>query len=178
MLYSSCIRPHTTFYTEISEHGWTYEILAFPLKLLIHDTYFYWAHPHHKSTKTSRWAAYAFHPLEAVVESLIFVVFLFSIPVHTIHLMLFFIFSLIYNVYGHLGCELYPKRFNRHWLGKWINTSTCHNQHHHYFEGNYGLYFTLWDRLMGTLNKNYDDAFEEVTSRRKIRWPETLNWRY
>jgi Delta7-sterol 5-desaturase len=150
--------------------------------LLIHDSYFYWMHRtmhypklfklfhlvHHKSNNPSPWAAYAFHPLEAVLESLIFVVFLFTIPVHSIHLLLFFIFSLIYNVYGHLGFELYPKGFSTHWFGKWINTSVSHNMHHQYFKGNYGLYFTIWDRLMGTMNKKYEETFDEVTSRKNI----------
>jgi Delta7-sterol 5-desaturase len=181
MLYSDSIRPHTTFYSDIREYGWLYAILAFPLMLLIHDTYFYWLHRlmhhpklfrlfhlvHHKSNNPSPWAAYAFHPLEAVVESFIFVIFLLTIPVHSIHLKFFFIFSLVYNVYGHLGYELYPKGFNKHWLGKWLNTSVAHNMHHHYFKGNYGLYFTIWDRLVGTLKKNYDETFEEVTSRSK-----------
>lgn len=182
MLYSDAIRPLTTFYTDIDRYGWVYSVLAFPLMLLIHDTYFYWMHRfmhypklfklfhlvHHKSNNPSPWAAYAFHPLEAVLESLIFVVFLFTIPVHSIHLMLFFIFSLIYNVYGHLGFELYPKGFSTHWFGKWINTSVSHNMHHQYFTGNYGLYFTIWDRLMGTMNKKYEETFDEVTSRKNI----------
>lgn len=179
MLYSNSIRPHTTFYENINEFGTLYLILAFPLMLFMHDTYFYWIHRlmhnpllfklfhliHHKSTNPSPWAAYAFHPLEAVVESLIFVIFLFTIPVHSIHLTFFFVFSLCYNVYGHLGFEIYPKGFNKHWLGKWINTSVSHNQHHQYFKGNYGLYFTIWDRLMGTLRADYDSAFEELKNR-------------
>lgn len=128
MLYSVRIRPHTTFYNEIGEHGTLYFLLAFPLMFLMHDTYFYWAHRimhhpwlfkkihliHHKSTNPSPWAAYAFHPFEAIVESLIFVIFLLIIPMHSIHLMTFFVFSLIYNVYGHLGFEIYPKGFNKH----------------------------------------------------------------
>jgi Delta7-sterol 5-desaturase len=184
MLYSEAIRPHTTFYENSDEYGTLYLIIAFPLMMLMHDTYFYWIHRmmhspflfkmfhlvHHKSTNPSPWAAYAFHPLEAVVESLIFVIFLFTIPVHTIHLIFFFVFSLLYNVYGHLGFELYPKGFSKHWLGKWINTSVSHNQHHQYFKGNYGLYFTIWDRLMGTLRTDYDSVFDELKTRRK---PET-----
>ena len=128
MLYSDTIRPHTTFYTSIDEHGIVYFVLAFPLMLLMHDTYFYWAHRlmhhpwlfkmihlvHHKSTNPSPWAAYAFHPLEAIVESLIFVIFLLTIPIHPIHLMTFFVFSLVYNAYGHLGFEICPKGFNKH----------------------------------------------------------------
>lgn len=180
ILYSGSIRPYTTFYERIDEHGILYLALAFPLMLLMHDTYFYWVHRlmhhpllfkrfhlvHHQSTNPSPWAAYAFHPLEAIVESLIFPVFLFTIPVHTVHLTFFFIFSLVYNVYGHLGFELYPAGFNKHWVGKWLNTSVCHNQHHRYFNGNYGLYFTIWDRLMGTLRADYDDHYAEVKSRK------------
>jgi lathosterol oxidase len=182
MLYSDAIRPHTTFYKHIGDYGIPYFIIAFPLMILMHDTYFYWLHrlmhspwlfkmvhlAHHKSTNPSPWAAYAFHPLEAIAESLIFVIFLFAIPVHSIHLTLFFVSSLLYNVYGHLGFEVYPKGFNKHWLGKWINTSTCHNQHHQYFKGNYGLYFTIWDRLMGTLRPDYDATFETLKKREKI----------
>jgi len=181
MLYSNSIRPHTTFYKNIDEHSLVYFILAFPLMLLMHDAYFYWAHRmmhhpwlfkkvhlvHHRSNNPSPWAAYAFHPLEAVVESMIFVIFLFTIPVHSAHLMWFFVISLVYNVYGHLGFEIYPRGFNKHWLGKWVNTSVSHNQHHQYFRGNYGLYFTIWDRMMGTLRSDYDSSFENLKQRQR-----------
>ena len=181
MLYNESIRPHTTFYEDINAYGIPYLIIAFPLMLIIHDSYFYWIHRmmhlpvffkwfhliHHKSNNPSPWAAYAFHPLEAIVESMIFVIFLFVIPVHAIHLTFFFVFSLLYNVYGHLGFELYPKGFSKHWFGKWINTSVSHNQHHQYFRGNYGLYFTIWDRLMGTLRSDYDSVYDEIKERNK-----------
>ena len=156
-----------------------YYILAFPLMFIIHDTYFYWTHRlmhhkklfnimhlvHHKSTNPSPWAAYAFHPFESIVEVGIFVVFLFTIPVHKTHIPLFFLFSIIYNIYGHLGWELYPKGFSKTSIGKWINTSVNHNQHHKYFKGNYGLYTLFWDRMMGTIRPDYDEAFEEVKNR-------------
>jgi sterol desaturase/sphingolipid hydroxylase (fatty acid hydroxylase superfamily) len=86
-----------------------------------------------------------------------------------IHLFSFLIFMTAYNVYGHLGFEIYPKNFNKHPIGKWFNTSVNHNMHHQYFKGNYGLYFTYWDRLMGTMHKNYDDSFENVTSKNFIK---------
>lgn len=175
------IRPYTTFYPKIETRGWFYFFAAFPVMFIMHDTYFYWMHRlmhhpklfklfhlvHHKSTNPSPWAAYAFHPLEAVVETGIFVVFLFTIPIHPLHYFIFFFLSIMYNVYGHLGWELYPKGFNRHWLGKWINTSVNHNQHHQYFKGNYGLYFLFWDRVMGTIRSDYDDRFDQVKSNGK-----------
>lgn len=175
------ITDHTFFYKDISKYGWIYFFLAFPLMLLIHDTYFYWLHRlihhkrlfrifhlvHHQSTNPSPWAAYAFHPLEAVLEAGIFAVFLFTIPMHRLHLLIFFLFMIIYNVYGHLGYELYRKGFNRHWLGKWINTSVNHNQHHQFFKGNYGLYFLWWDRWMHTIRNDYDAGFDKIVDKQK-----------
>ena len=32
---------------------------------------------------------------------------------------------------------------------------------------NYGLYFTIWDRIMGTLRTDYDKAFEKLKLRKK-----------
>jgi sterol desaturase/sphingolipid hydroxylase (fatty acid hydroxylase superfamily) len=173
------MRSHTTLYDNISDYGWFYYFLAYPIMFIMHDTYFYWTHRimhhkslfnimhlvHHKSTNPSPWAAYAFHPLESIVEVGIFVVFLFTLPVHTTHVIIFFLLSIMYNIYGHLGWELYPKGFSKSIIGKWINTSVNHNQHHKYFKGNYGLYFLFWDRIMGTIRDDYDEAFEEVKSR-------------
>jgi len=65
-------------------------------------------------------------------------------------------------VYGHLGWGLNPKKFHKSRLGRWINTSVAHNQHHQFFKGNYGMYFLFWDRIMGTLREDYDAQFEKV----------------
>jgi sterol desaturase/sphingolipid hydroxylase (fatty acid hydroxylase superfamily) len=186
LIRSPLIRPHTTFYTNIEQHGKPYFWLAFLFMFFLHDFYFYLTHRlmhhpalfrwfhlvHHKSVNPSPWAAYAFHPLEAIVEVGIVVVFLFTIPIHKYHLPFFFLFMIAYNVYGHLGWELYPKGFNHHWLGRWVNTSINHNMHHQYFKGNYGLYTLIWDRLFGTLRPDYDERYNEVKNR--ARQTETL----
>lgn len=69
------------------------------------------------------------------------------------------------NVMGHLGFELFPKYFTRHWFGQWLNSSTHHNMHHRYVNCNYGLYLNLWDRLMKTNHDKYHDTFDEVKAR-------------
>lgn len=183
ILHIPAVARTTTFYKDIAQYGWFYFFLAFPLMFLLHDTYFYWTHRlmhhnrlfkhfhlvHHQSTNPSPWAAYAFHPLEALVEAGIFIVFLYVMPIHFLHLLIFFFIMIVYNVYGHLGYELYPAGFSQHRIGRWINTSVSHNQHHQYFKGNYGLYFTFWDRMMGTLRKDYDQQFERITTKRKMK---------
>jgi sterol desaturase/sphingolipid hydroxylase (fatty acid hydroxylase superfamily) len=170
---------YTNMYKDISDRSTAYYIFSYVGMFFIHDTYFYWVHRlmhhprlyrsvhlvHHKSTNPSPWTAYAFHPLEAVLEAGIIPVIAFTLPVHREALGWFFLFQVIYNVYGHLGYELYPKNFHKTWIGRYVNTSVAHNVHHKYFTGNYGLYTLIWDRLMGTINRNYDRVYEETTER-------------
>ncbi len=173
------IAQYTMVYRDIHAHSMVYFFGSVAITLVVHDTYFYWTHRlmhrpeifgylhkvHHLSTNPSPWAAMAFHPLEAVVEYGIVAVVPFLYPIHPLAIALFLLIMMIYNVYGHLGYELYPKGFSNSPIGKWINTSVNHNQHHQFFNGNYGLYFLWWDRWMGTLREDYSREFEEVKSR-------------
>lgn len=171
--FRSPLSEFTLQYYTISEYGWGYWVFSVFAMILIHDTYFYWSHRamhhpkvyryvhlvHHQSHNPSPWAAFAFHPLEAIIEAGIVFVIAFIMPFHGTAILAFLIFMTVYNAYGHLGYELYPRRFNKSWIGKWVNTSIAHNQHHKKFTGNFGLYFLFWDRWMGTLREDYDNAF-------------------
>lgn len=173
---SSPLGEHVKIYKDISEHGWLYFFASIVAMIFIHDTYFYWTHrlmhhpriypifhkTHHLSVNPSPWASFSFHPLEAVVEFGIIFIFLFLFPIHVFAILTFSMFMMLENVMGHVGYEIFPKGWNKNWLTKWINTSTNHNMHHQYFRGNYGLYFTIWDRLMDTLHPKYEERFEEV----------------
>ncbi len=179
VMLNTGLRQYTQFYTLDNPYPTWWFYTAFVLMLLLHDAYFYFTHRlmhhpklfklvhllHHKSTNPSPWAALAFHPIEAIVEVGIVVVFLFVMPLCFWHLFFFFLFMMLYNVYGHLGWELYPKGFAKSKIGKWINTSVNHNQHHQYFKGNYGLYFLWWDRWFNTIRPDYEIQFEEVKGR-------------
>ncbi len=180
VVFLTPLAQYTFTYTAVSRYGWGYLVFSIVLTIWVHDTYFYWMHRlihhkrfykwvhrvHHLSTNPSPWAAFAFHPLEAVLEAGIIVIVAFLFPIHPLAIAIFLLFMMVYNVYGHLGYEVYPKGFSRTRIGKWINTSVNHNQHHQYFTGNYGLYFLFWDRWMGTLRPDYDQHFDAVTSRK------------
>jgi Delta7-sterol 5-desaturase len=183
LVFNLEIRPYTQLMDTPDELGWVYFGLAFVIMFFMHDAYFYWTHRlmhhprlfkyfhlvHHKSTNPSPWAAYAFHPLEAVVEQGIYVIFVFLIPLYKVHIFIFFLFQIIYNVYGHLGYELYPRGFNKTWIGRWVNTSVSHNLHHRFFKGNYGLYTMIWDRWMGTAHPQYDEYYDQATQHSYLR---------
>ena len=169
---------YTLFYRgDWDQFGVAYYIFTIFWMLILHDFYFYWTHRlmhvkfiyniahkvHHRSSNPSPWSAYAFHPLEAIIQVGIFPLIAFTLPVHKSAVLIFFVFQMIYNIYGHLGYELYPRGFHKTKIGRYINTSVSHNLHHSRFTGNFGLYFLIWDRLMGTIRDDYDPTFEAVT---------------
>lgn len=180
IVFGSPLKKYNLVYQDFGLYGWDWWFISIMLMILLHDTYFYWTHRamhhpalfkifhlvHHKSTNPSPWAAYAFHPLEGIVEAGVIFPIAFLIPIHPTAIMVFLFFMMIYNVYGHLGYEIMPKNFNKHFIGKWFNTSVNHNMHHQYFKGNYGLYFLFWDRMMGTLHPKYDETYKEVDLKR------------
>lgn len=171
----------TQLYSSIEEYGWGYWGLSVVLFIFIHDTWFYFTHRwmhqpkvfkyfhrvHHLSHNPSPWAAFAFHPLEAVVEGLFFPLTVLFLPLHWSAILVFMLWMIVLNVLGHTGFEYSPKGWLSHWFGKWLNTPTHHAMHHQYGKGNYGLYFNLWDRLLGTNHPLYEQTFNQVVSRPK-----------
>lgn len=172
----------TRIYPNISDHGYAYYVFSILLMILLHDTYFYWTHrlmhwkplfkiahkTHHLSINPTPFAAYAFHPLEALVEIGIIPLITVTIPYHHSAIIIFSLYSLLLNVTGHLGFEIFPKGFTTNRLFKWHNTATHHNMHHRLVKCNYGLYFNIWDRLMNTNHPEYEKSFEAVAEQRRL----------
>ena len=172
---------YTQLYLDIGDYGWAYFIGSIIVLILLHDTYFYWMHRlihhkkiykyvhrvHHKSTNPTPLASFSFHPLETILEALIFPILIFVVPLHPIALLSVFTFSIIFNVYGHSGFEFFPRGWVHHPILKYINTPTHHNQHHGKFKYNYGLYFNWWDRWMGTQYAQYEQVFDAIKARPK-----------
>lgn len=176
---------YTQIYTNIADYGWSWMIISFVIMLLFHDTYFYWAHRfmhhpkvfkhvhlvHHRSTNPSPWAAYSFHPLEAVIETGVFLIIVFIIPSHPLVLFSFLVYMISRNVIGHLGMEIFPSWFLKSKFSNWITVTTHHDLHHKNFNTNYGLYFSWWDKIMGTEDQAYEATFNEVHSRKSVVEP-------
>src|SRR5262249_10016213 len=152
-----------------------YTLAGLPLLLVLHDAWFYWVHRlmhlrpffrhfhglHHRSRTPTPWAAYAFAPGEALLMSLFVPLVTMAIPVHVLVLFVFLAIMIVRNAMGHSGIEFHP----RWWIDSPLDaltTVTHHDLHHQRIGGNYGLYFTWWDRWMGTEFADYREAFREA----------------
>ena len=88
-----------------------------------------------------------------------------AMPIHPAAFGLVMLWQILFNVAGHTGYEFHPKWLMNTPLRLFLNTPTNHVMHHEKLRGNYGLYFNVWDRLMGTNHKDYEKRFEEVVTR-------------
>lgn len=180
LILKTPLGEYTQLYRDVSAYAWWWIPISVLLALALHDTYFYWMHRavhhpklykrihlvHHQSVNPSPWASYSFHFFEGILEAMIAPPILFLIPMHPIALIIFASLSFFINVYGHLGYEIAPRWFRHSLLFEILNTSTHHNLHHAKFKGNYGLYFRIWDRLMGTEHPDYVKEYDKIQERR------------
>jgi ferredoxin len=124
---------------------------------------------HHESTDPSPLTSFAFHPSEAIVEGFVGFVLPFVMPMHFSVIVAFQVFDMLNNVLAHLGYELYPQGWTRWPVLKFKTASTHHNMHHERFDGNYGLYFTWWDKWMGTEFADYESQHQRIFERGKTQ---------
>ena len=163
-------------YFDLDQYGSLYFWFSVALMILFHDAYFYWSHRamhhprifpvvhsiHHLSHTPTPWAAFSFHPIEALVQALVFPLFILFIPIHPLGALIWLLYMTLLNVLGHCGYELLPRGFASHPITKWHNTTVHHDMHHRYSRCNYGLYFNTWDRIFGTNHSRYESEFERV----------------
>ncbi len=180
-------KGYTRVYEDFNAFHWTYLPCSLFLSMLLHETYYYWLHRwmhkpaifrimhkvHHDSNITSPWTAFSFHPLEGILQAIFLPLLMLVLPLHPSIIILQLTLMTFSSVINHLDIEIYPEKFHRHILGKWLIGATHHSLHHRQFKFNYGLYFTIWDKLKKTESPIYEEIFEAKTS--KIESPTNDN---
>lgn len=144
-------------YTDVHEYGMAYLAASIVLFLLYTDCLIFWIHyglhfkpfyeifhkTHHSFKFPTPWAAIAFNPFDGFFQSLPYHLFTFMFPFYNWAYLAMFVFVQVWTISIH-------DRVSYASLDGFINGSAHHRAHHFFFRYNYGQYFTLWDRIMGT----------------------------
>lgn len=136
-----------------------HQIISIPLYYILVDTFFYWIHilfhsvdylykshyTHHKYRPITSWDARNLDGLDGTLETLSFIFPGFCIN----YSFSLFCILLLSNYFwaSFLHHSQYEFKIN-----KYVMSNSDHTLHHKYGQKNYnyGFYFTLWDKLMGT----------------------------
>lgn len=160
----------TKVYTHFSLRDIGYIIFSYATVLFLQDTYFYfthrlfhlpllfkWAHQgHHQSRPPTPWTFFALEPAEATAQMSFLLGITLVIPLHLGVLVAVLVTMAVWTVGNHLGFQVVPVSQSSRWWGRWFIGSTHHLIHHRRYNRHYGLYFTFWDRLLGTEDVRYE----------------------
>lgn len=166
-----------TIYPDVAAYGLAYFLFSTALLIILHDAWFYWTHRalhypplfrrmhrlHHRSHQPTAFTSYSFDVGEAVINAVYLPLVLLIVPAHPIALFIFVSHMMLRNALGHCGVEVFPANRHGRPLFDWLSTVTHHDLHHAHAGYNLGLYFTWWDRMMGTEHPRYHAEFARVS---------------
>ena len=142
-------------------------ISFFLISVVLYDAWFYWMHRlmhtrtlyrflslHHQSVAPSAWSNYSDSSIDAFVHQAYYLIAPLLLPIPPEILILHRLVDRINGQIGHSGYEFFADRFPRY--PSPMLCVTFHDQHHQYFNYNFANFFSIWDRLFGTIHPKYD----------------------
>jgi sterol desaturase/sphingolipid hydroxylase (fatty acid hydroxylase superfamily) len=160
-----------TLVDPVDLNWWTLPVF-FVISLVLHDTWFYWGHrilhtkffycfhsPHHRNVTPTVWSNDSGHSVDTLFAHTYYAVVVFFIPIPAAVLLLHRLFDQVSAAIGHCGYEHFAGVTARK---PWPLLCTIfHDQHHQYFLYNYANYFSIWDRICGTVHPKYDNTVKK-----------------
>jgi sterol desaturase/sphingolipid hydroxylase (fatty acid hydroxylase superfamily) len=154
----------TLVYLDPARYGLAWLFVSGALYLLIQDAYYYWLHRlmhhpaifrhvhagHHRSRQPTPFASFSFDWAEAALNAWVMPALVFVIPIHPAVILALLSLATVAAVLNHAGAEVLPRWVVEGWIGRWLISASHHSLHHSHYGKNFGLYFRVWDKLMGT----------------------------
>ena len=163
------VRGYSKLYSGVDGvWGWISIGTSFVAFLMFTDCLIYWIHwalhsrilyktlhkGHHTWKVPTPFASHAFHPIDGWLQSLPYHIYPFLFPLHKVLYLFFFVFVNFWTVSIHDANYNVPD-----FLKPIVNGSAHHTDHHLYYMYNYGQFFTLWDRIVGSFRE--PSAFQD-----------------
>lgn len=143
------------------------------LGAVLYDTWFYWGHRlmhtralfkhhawHHRSIAPTVWSNYSDSMVDAFAMQSFYFVAPLILPIPPLVLIGLRLWDHINGQLGHSGFEYFAHPTAR--APYPMLCTTFHDQHHEHFHYNFGNYFSIWDRLCGTMDPCYDEKVKTL----------------
>lgn len=165
---------YTQLYLEPTKYGLGYIVFSLCLVIFLQDTYFYFTHRlahhpkcfhwlhkgHHHSKNPTPLTAFSFDPGEAFLQALYVMAAVCLIPMHISVLCAVVLVMSLGALIHHFSLRMFADSALGRWLGSWMVGPMHHWFHHRKYTMHYGLYFTFWDKLLGTHKDGYELVLE------------------
>lgn len=150
-------------------------LIQIPMCMLVEDFLFYLSHrllhtnyfyskvhkQHHEYVESVAISATYAHPVEYVLGNILPSSIMPMILGKRMHLLTYLIYLIVVLHESHDGHSGYNFSWSPHRLLPMAFDAEFHIFHHWKFKGNYANYFSIWDRVLGTINKSYLEYFND-----------------
>ncbi len=150
--------------------------LGLALMLVLYDGYFYAVHRalhwgplwryvhsvHHFSTSPNPLTQFQLSPIEQLASMPFVIGIGVLLPLSPLVLVTFSVLAIARSAIGHANVEFFPRMITDSRRFSWIAFGTHHNLHHRDYVFNYAVFFTLWDRLFGTLHPQNEEIVRDL----------------
>ncbi|MEL6552346.1 MAG: sterol desaturase family protein [Cyanobacteria bacterium J06621_11] len=165
---------YTRLYLESDRYSGWYIAFSLGLVIFLQDTYFYFTHRlahhpkcyrwlhkgHHHSNNPTPLTAFSFDPGEALLQAIYLMAAVCLIPMHITVLCAVVLVMTLGALIHHFSLRMFQPSALGSWLGSWMVGPMHHWFHHRKYNVHYGLYFTFWDKLLGTHHHGYEDILQ------------------
>ncbi len=173
---------YTRIYLQPQQHSLWYLGFSLVFVIALQDTYFYFTHRlshhpkcykwlhsgHHHSKDPTPWTAFAFDPAEAMIQSIYLIGITLWLPLHLSVLVALIMVMTMGALIHHFGVRLFESSAFGEWLGSWMVGCTHHWLHHRKYTVHYSLYFTFWDKVLGTQYEGYENILSPKAEPTKL----------
>ncbi|MEM8551154.1 MAG: sterol desaturase family protein [Pseudomonadota bacterium] len=164
-----------TLFDPLALTWWSAPIM-FVISVILFDTWFYWIHRlahtgpfkkyhvlHHQSVAPTVWSNYSDTFFDAFTQQSYFLFMPLIVPFPPHIFIAHRAFDHFNGMLGHSGYEIAAGASSR---TPWpLASVTFHDMHHSTYNYNYANHFSVWDRIMGTLHPQYDQAVVKMEDR-------------
>jgi sterol desaturase/sphingolipid hydroxylase (fatty acid hydroxylase superfamily) len=117
---------------------------------------------HHDYDRPRPLTLFILNPVENLAFGGLWLVVISLYPASWFGMSVYLVLNVAFGTVGHLGVEPLPRAWARWPILRFVAASTFHARHHQDLSGNFGFYTLVWDRLFGTLVKDYEATFGEL----------------
>lgn len=136
------------------------DLAMYVLHRVAHHPLFYsWLHRlHHDFDRPRPLTLFILNPTENLAFGGLWLMVISVYQASWLGMSVYLMLNVLFGTLGHLGVEPFPSWWGRVPVLRYIGGSTFHARHHQDLGCNFGFYTLIWDRLFGTLRKDYFDS--------------------
>lgn len=142
-------------------------IMDFAMYVLHRVAHHPWIFPlmhrlHHQYDRVRPLTLFILNPVENLAFGMLWLTVIFIYPASWFGMSVYLTLNVLFGTIGHLGVEPFPRSWQERPILKDIAGSTFHARHHQDLACNFGFYTLIWDRLFGTLRRDYAAEFGQL----------------